>query len=279
VSPSSSDETQMANNDSVMLFGMIYQGVGLGVCAPLYLLAHLASSPTATKPTADNVAVPDAVMLAILPALAIGFVAPTIVMSLPMPGLLSLDAKTLAVVLWQPFPIWTCVLCILFSHASIQSSLGLTSIATRKATYNIIIAVAAVAHILGLTLSVAPLVAPNIFNQAHSKDLVDAYLSFPPWPIGSSVKASGIREGTFWFLQYDYIITSWAYLIWSVSLRLASVSKGAQASGSQIVAQWFSALIKAAVLGPIGGAATLVWERDENILAGSEQRDASKKSQ
>jgi hypothetical protein len=268
----------MANSDSVMLFGMIYQGVGLGVCAPLYLLAHLASSPTATKPTASNVAVPDAVMLAIVPALTIGFVAPTAVMSLPTPGLLSLDAKTLAVVLWQPFPVWTCVLCMMLSHRSIQSSLGVTSVATRKATYTILIAVAAVAHVVGITLSVAPLVAPSIFNPVHSKSLVDAYLTFPPWPIGSRVKASSIGEGTFWFLQYDYIITSWAYLVWSVSLRIASISSGAQASWSQIGGQWVSALTKAAVLGPIGSAATLVWERDESVLAVDESGSTAKKA-
>lgn len=272
----------MADDSSVAVFGMIYQGVGLGVCAPLYLLAHLVTSPTATKPSAGNVAMPDHTVLSIFPAIAIGMILPTAAESLPSPQILSVGVKTTLILLWQFFPVWSSLLCMVFSQTFRESSTYSKASTTLRTTYILLITIAATAHMVGLTLSITPLLAPGIFNPLHSKDLVDAYLTFPPWPVASTVKASSIAEGALWFLQYDYILTSWAYLIWSVSLRLASLPNGNHLSGSDVATQCFTALGRAIVLGPMGSAATLLWERDEDLLLSSgtgESRNKLKKGQ
>ncbi len=75
-----------------------------------------------------------------------------------------------------------------------------------------------------------------------------------------------MAEGALWFIQYDYIVTSWAFLLWSVSLKLACVGNGSDPTVLQIALQFGAALARAALLGPMGCAASLIWERDEALM-------------
>ena len=253
---------------SVAIFGLCYQALGLGLCAPLYLLAHILTSPTASHPTAERISISKPVLLAILPAIVVGFVLPTVSMSLPTPSYLLYGTKANLVLLWQFFPLWTSLLCLIFSYAFHGLTISIQPSSILKATYSIVIALASAAHISALTLSVMPILAPSIFNPTFAKELTGAYLKFPPWPIQSNAKASSMAEGALWFIQYDYILTSWAFLFWSVSLRLASLTTAEDPKGSQVTYICVSALGRALFLGPLGSAASLIWERDDAIMAG-----------
>ena len=260
------------NKCSISIFGVIYQAAGLGLCAPLYLLVHCNASPTGSKPTAQNVSIPRNVLASILPALTFGLILPTISMSLSTPSYLSYWTKANLVMLWQFFPVWTSVLCFTFSYIFSSFQLPFRPLQILRATYVSVITLSSLVHISALTLAVAPMVAPSMFNPAHAKQLTAAYLEFPPWPIQSTAKVSSMAEGALWFIQYDYILTSWAFLFWSVSLKLASVEKGSDSSISQTALQWVVALGRLVVLGPLGCAASLIWERDEAVL-GNEKED------
>jgi hypothetical protein len=115
-------------------------------------------------------------------------------------------------------------------------------------------------------LSLIPILAPSILIPAHVKELRGALLGLPPWPIQKKTKAYSMAEGTLWFIQYDYLLTSCAMLVWSVSLKLASTASADHQSVSQATLRYVSAIFRAAALGPMGSAASLVWERDEVLL-------------
>ena len=244
----------------------MYQALGLGFCSPLYLLVHSLTSPTASKPTAQNVSLSSPVLSAILPALTLGMIMPTIAMSLPTPSYLSLGMKVNLVLFWQIFPLWTSLSCVAFTRFFQSFQLPFRPSSILRATYVSIIAISSLAHISALTLAVTPIIAPKLFNPAHAKQLNGAYLDFPPWPIQSQAKVSSMAEGALWFIQYDYILTSWAFLFWSVSLKLASAGNGSSPSTLEVALQWISGIGRSVFLGPIGCAASLVWERDEALL-------------
>jgi hypothetical protein len=168
-----------------MVFGLLYQLLGLGLCAPLYLLAHVLTSPTASAPAIENLSIPKSALMSILPAVTIGMVLPTVAMSLPTPSYLVLETKANLVLLWQLFPVWTSLLCMGFSYTLGSIQIPLRHSVMLRVTYGSVIALSSIAHISSLTLSITPLLAPTIFNPTYSQGLVDAYLTFPPWPTTS----------------------------------------------------------------------------------------------
>ena len=255
---------------SVSIFGLLYQSLGLGLCAPFYLLVHSLTSPTAAMPTVQNISIPKPALTSLIPALVLGMILPTMSMSLPTPAYLSHHTKANLVLLWQFFPVWTSLFCLLSVQIFRSFQLPFRHSQMLRATYLFVITLSALTHASAVTLAVAPMLAPSIFNPSHAKQLTGAYLEFPPWPIQSTAKASSIADGALWFIQYDYIITSWAFLFWSVSLKLAGVGKGSDLSFLQTVLHFASALVRTAILGPMGCAASLIWERDETVLGSAE---------
>ena len=256
--------------NSVSIFGLLYQSLGLALCAPFYLLAHSLTSPTATVPTMQNISIPKPALASLIPALVLGMILPTMSMSLPTPAWLSHHNKANVVLLWQFFPVWTSLFCLMFAQIFRSFQLPLRPAQILRATYISVITLSALTHASAVTLAITPMLAPSLFNPAHAKRLTGAYFEFPPWPIQSTAKASGIAEGALWFIQYDYIITSWAFLFWSVSLKLASLGKGSDPSLLQTVLHFSTALVRTAMLGPMGCAASLIWERDEAVLGSAE---------
>ncbi len=259
-----------------MVFGLLYQVVGLGLCAPLYLLAHVVTSPTASTPTSQIVTVSNAVLLSIIPSISIGMILPTILMSLPTPTYLQYATKANLVLLWQFFPLWTSILCVGLSQWLSTRQFTLNASTLRKTVYSSAITLSSVAHIAALTISVTAAIVPSMYNPVYVRELKGAYLDFPPWPIQSATQASSIAEGALWFIQYDYILTSWAFLFWSISLRSAVHSKEGEASTPASASQLLLTLGRAVVLGPLGAAAYLVWDRDEALLSAEKSGDRAK---
>ena len=103
-----------ADCDSVSIFGLLYQSLGLALCAPFYLLAHSLTSPTATMPTIQNIAIPKPALSSLMPAMVLGMILPTLSMSLPSPAYVSHHTKANLVLLWQFFPVWTSLFCLVF---------------------------------------------------------------------------------------------------------------------------------------------------------------------
>ncbi|EOD44034.1 putative fad binding domain protein [Neofusicoccum parvum UCRNP2] len=90
-----------------VIFGAAYQLMGIGKIAPLYYLVSLftSNSPLYTRTTGRSI--PASVAKALLPALCIGYVIPTILMFLPYDDLATQQNR---IAFWQPFPIYVAAL-------------------------------------------------------------------------------------------------------------------------------------------------------------------------
>lgn len=90
-----------------VIFGILYQLLGIGRIAPIYFLLSLYTTATPILSRPSGRPVPTPVAKALLPATIIGFVIPTVAMFLPLDDM-ALRQSTIA--LWQPFPIYVAIL-------------------------------------------------------------------------------------------------------------------------------------------------------------------------
>lgn len=205
----------------------------------------------------------------------VGFVFPSVLMALPTPSVLSLSSKITAILVWQAFPLWTTVYNYVWSFA-LWPKIEYTKEADRLANqlsilrnvYKFGLALSVPAHIATWTLSLSAVVFPSLLTAAAQSELHPASVFLPPNPFGDA-KAVDIAQGSKWFLQYDYAITSTAYVLWALASRYSKSVKQAtkdQSSSFDAVAL-VGVLGKIALLGPLATALTLIWERDEIIFA------------
>lgn len=87
------------------LVGGLSQIFGLGVVQPLYNFVHYVQSPQEKYRAKDNRMVPLGDAKVLLPAIGLGYIAPTVALFLP----LSTGAHQIVVRIWQLFPIWTTI--------------------------------------------------------------------------------------------------------------------------------------------------------------------------
>jgi hypothetical protein len=103
-------------------------------------------------------------------------------------------------------------------------------------------------------------------------------LFVPPNPFGDA-RAGGVAEGALWFLQFDYLITSVAYVIWGVAVRYASPVIQVGGGENEGEGFGFGALVtvlgKCVALGPMAAVVTLLWDRDEVVFARDAEVDAN----
>lgn len=255
-------------------FGMAFQLGGGAVVIPAWFLLHLCTSPTVDKPTKSSLNVDGKTLIATPLAALFGFIVPTVLIALPVPSYLSYQAKINAILIWQLFPIWTNALQAILGFI-VPDPQKLSTATLLRYVYAPAIALAAVAHISAMTLAISAYLIPSLYNPLVRDQLVSALFAFPPQPF-SDVKITSAGEGSLWFLQYDYAICSWAFLIWSTTLRSAAWK---EASTGKWVREIAMLTVKSVLLGPMGAGALLMWERDIAVedLEGNDARSERKK--
>lgn len=232
--------------------------VGLAIMAPLYLFLHLLTSGTVTSPTKASVAIEGAVAKAIGVGVFIGYVLPTVFMTLPSPSILPTDTKITAVVFWQAVPLWASVCAYIASMAlgSAKSSGSATTIPSAlRLTYLLSIAIATITHLA--TFAISTISSDSATGVSN--------LLIPPNPFNTDVRISSFLEGATWFLQWDYIMMSLAYFVWAITVRHGVVVPGDSGASDSLAKIIVVSVIKSLLMGPIGAALSLVWERDQLV--------------
>ena len=255
---------------------------GLAMMAPLYLLLHLTLSTTSSKPTTENVWVKRVYSNAILCGILLGYVLPTIVMSLPTPSLISPETKMNAVMFWQGSPLWAIIIAAVW--VQIASSLcGTKSINKEKSPltisqedkdasrslYLIAITVGAVTNVAALSLSICSAICPNVFATSVVDQLSLLNLLVPPIP-NSNIQMHSFIQGATWFIQWDYAMVSIAYLVWGLAMRHSVPSSKYSMLRGNFVIKALLCSLRVIVLGPVAAALSFVWERDEALWAVAE---------
>ena len=253
-----------------MVFGLACQVLTFAFSAPLYAGLQLASSITATKPNAQNIRIPRAVLKTIPLIFIIGYAVPSALLILPAPDLVSVDLKQIFAAVWQPWPayisILTTVVHVLFSSftkndTSIEG--GRATLKSLRRVYAFAFGNAALSHIIIHTISLATIAAPALFEEKFAKAMhpCKVFATALPWV---PLKVETLGDGVHIFLRWDYLIGSAGILLWAIALYVNAHKAILGSSG------WCGLLTKVVLLtiftGPAGAAVELVWERDELVI-------------
>src|SRR5947207_2991346 len=89
------------------LLGILLQNIGFGCIAPIWMVVHLATSPTVVDPDVEELVVRP-LQLAVAPiSILVAYGVPSVMMCLPAPAMISFDAKQGWTGAQQLWPIWT----------------------------------------------------------------------------------------------------------------------------------------------------------------------------
>ena len=137
---------------------------------------------------------------------------------------------------------------------------------------------AGISHVATLAVSFAAWLSPGIFNPQVASTLAPLGLLLPPNPLDRITTVDSFLQGATWFLQWDYTMVSVAYMVWSLTLRYASMSSQRRADSLALPKLALSVLLRVTLFGPIGAALSLVWERDEEAWKTSGPRTGQQKT-
>jgi hypothetical protein len=253
----------------ITIYASLIQLCGMAVSAPIYLALTVFTSPTFAHPTAANLVVSN--IDAIPFGLIAGFIAPSMVMALAYPSLLSLKFKIWSIILWQASPLYAIYiskgLSALSPHKAKTTSKA-RQLMHLRAAYKFALIVAVPVHISTWILSLSCLLFPSaMFTPKVATSLHPLNALIPPSPVlAYTAKAVDIAQGAQWFLQWDYWVSSLAYIVYAAGAKHMALRK---TSLGDIV--WV--LGKAVVLGPMGVALALLWERDELVLGAVDEKE------
>ena len=256
-----------------MVFGLACQVFTFAFSTPLYAGVQLASSITASRPNAQNIRVPRAILKSIPLIFLVGYTVPSTLLIIPAPEKISVDLKQIFIAIWQPWPayisILTTVVYVLFSpftknDTNIEG--GLATLKSLRFVYAFAFANAALAHIIIHTISITAAVAPFLFQEKFAAALhpCKVFATAMPWV---PLKVDNIGDGVHIFLRWDYLIGSAGVFLWALTLYV-NAHKALQRSIC-----WCDLLTKVGLLvvltGPVGAAVELVWKRDELVIHGT----------
>lgn len=190
------------------MFGMAYQLLGIGKIAPLYFLISVYTTTTPVLARTSGRPISPSIAKALVAALCIGFVIPTVLMFVPFPDM---TLRQSLVVLWQPCPVYVGILTWSIGHAldSLRKSPPSTfdmydqkDLAPLQAGYTFVFLNTAVMHIC----TVLYVAATSTFSIAN---ILWTALSLPA-ALGPTEPTTALA----WFWQNDMLLYFASVIVW-----------------------------------------------------------------
>ena len=244
---------------------------------PIYLAIYLSTSPLVFSKNVSDLLVETDHVAAIFPALLIGFILPSILMSLPAPSVLSYEQKQTNIAIWQLFPIWVSMLQAVLPYVMSKSvktsstnSFGSQELHTMRILYIGLLIIAGFGQAATATLIATSTFFPDLF-ASEFKGAFNPSRVFLPAAVSPSTKMLSIGSGTHLLLQYDELIGSGAMLLWSTTLFMIVYRKcRSHQSEASLIAHGIMAMV---LTGPLGYATACIWARDELLISQAEEND------
>ncbi|KAK7920064.1 Citreoviridin biosynthesis protein [Apiospora marii] len=217
------------------LWGLAIQYCGYFVTMPVYCYVHLLSSSKGT-PNTTTVRNVSATAARVIPmSVLVGYVLPSVAMSLS--SLHSGQSRQVAVAVWQNFPLWVAIFqWALTPSPSPEPAPSKSTSAPGKALpvnsfariYRAVALVSGLLHVSGLVPVVLATLYPEQLVKLSPMSLDEETLQalqagnfFLPPKWDNPVPISSMAEGAGIFLRYDYYIGTAAALLWAGMLQTA----------------------------------------------------------
>ncbi len=252
------------------------QNLAYAVVMPIWFILHLSTSPTVTTNSTPDFLVDFSSVVGIPLSMAVGYVLPTVLMSLPAPSVQSFEQKQMFMALWQEFPLWVGIsqqllqpiLARIFGlsgHKAESREISKEkSIKALRILYVALLAAAGANQVSTMTLVGTSTMFPGLF-AAEYQNPFDVRKVFLPQATSAFTKVESIGSGVLMLLQYDNFIGSSSMALWASTLFLQARKSGK--GSSNFVTICILGLATVAVTGPLGYAVACVWARDEIVLA------------
>jgi hypothetical protein len=242
---------------------MTQQVAAYGTTIPFYLALHLWTSPSVAGTQPEKLLVSSLQAILVPFSVSIGYVVPVVLLILPSPSPVTLEAKQISLTLWNIYPI--VVSAISFTLSVMGSAIfshGLTkknTLSSTRLVYAFAFYLATITHVASWSISLSSLLFPTLYSSEILLDLHPAKVFLPifsheatPWPLGMHR-----------LLQWDNFVGSSGILAWATVLLLnAFRATGGKSHTSLLLKVPFFV----ATSGFVGAAAVLQWERDELLL-------------
>lgn len=265
--------------ESIGTLGILVQNFAYAVMIPIYLIIYLSTSPLILSRHVGDFVADNAAIAALPISMALGYVIPAILMSLPAPSVITFEHKQVFMAIWQMFPLWVAILqaglpylranFIETPTQSVRSS-RMPHLSSMRLLYTALLVVAGIGQISTMTLLAISKCFPNLFAPGYSGAFNPSNV-FKPAAISPSTKMPSIGSGAVLLLQYDELVGSTSMAVFSsVIFFIAHKITRSSQSLASILAYGFSALVFA---GPLGYAVACIWARDELIALEAEHED------
>ncbi|CAI7666133.1 unnamed protein product [Penicillium palitans] len=243
------------------LWAVLYQLRGIGLIAPFYYASstYISSGMLYFSPSTRTL--PESTARALLPAMILGFVVPTIMLFFPLAD--AMHTRQIFIALWQPAPVYVVILTQIFSHVlkSIGSSTpaktdsaAVESKSNRdiphlQTLYAVLGGVSACFHV-ALLLSWAAL-GTNFVTRAFI-------------PSAAFAQVATIADGVFIFFQNDFLLVAAATLLWCLASVWDLYRLGVSNVSWQVALA--SLILGSVVIGP-GATVAAVWYWREGVMS------------
>lgn len=260
---------------SILIPGILIFNHSHAIMTPLYLTWNLLLSPLVKNSGAAAFAVDAADTTALLVSFVLAYIAPLVVIGLPMPALISPVIKQTVIAWYQQWNVYIAlvhfVVCAVIRRMKKSSS---SSSSARRSRHRLIYAfafsLAFIPHFVTVTLACTAASFPGLFAGNVGAMLVPRSVFIPPSP-WSDLQAPSLAEGCKWLLQWDFILGSMAMLCWAGCQYLNVCARVRNFHGVQDNGFFWTSLVPKVVFfallaGPVGAAVELMWERDELLF-------------
>lgn len=275
--------TMALTSDSIGTLGIVVQNAAYAVIVPLYLIIYLSTSPLVSSKQASHYQV-DAADSATIPiSMALGYILPTVLMSLPAPSVINFDQKQIFMAIWQMFPLWVAVLQTILPHLIVTSTKSQVTTASQihknelrslRRLYVILLVVAGIGQVSTFTLLATFKWFPGLFASEFT-GVINSTNVFVPRAMSPSTKMPSIGAGAHILLQYDELIGSISMALFTTVLyiHIYRITKVYNTWTTQVLGG-IAALV---LTGPLGYAVACTWARDE-LIAAEDLEDTKKPS-
>ena len=269
-------------DNSIGLWGLMVQNAAYAVVLPIYLAIYLSTSPLVWSKSILNLVVETRYLSALFPALFLGYILPTALMSLPAPSILSYEQKQTYMAIWQLFPIWVSIAYSMTPYmmpkpaeTSSKQILHSRRVKALRTLYAGLLVIAGIGQASTATLLTTSKFFPDLF-ASQFRGVFNPSNVFFSATVSPFTKWSSIGSGASLLLQYDELIGSGAMVLWSTTLFMIVYRRTRKPqSKASLIVQGMMAMV---LTGPLGYTAACIWARDEMLLADAEVDSDSKKA-
>lgn len=257
---------------SIGIWGVFVQNATYAVIMPNWCIAYLSTSRMVSSRRVSDflVDVPNLVGIAI--SMILGYILPTVLMSLPAPSIIDYDLKQWLMTFWQFFPIWVSVVQGVVPYlvprtGEASGAPNAPVLRSMRALYVGLLTTAGIGQASTMTLMATSKFFPSLFAPKFV-GVFNPSNVFLPAAISPSFKMPSIGAGALLLLQYDQLIGSTSMALWSTVLFVNTYRNGA--TNQSLALMIVGGVLMMALTGPLGYATACIWARDELIFAEAE---------